>query len=144
MAIIIAVCLSSTKGTSKIPVEQGIVKTGFGLEGDAHAGGAEIRQISLLALESIEKMNAGGFSFRPGDFAENLTTHGIDLVSLPIGTRLMIGNSTILETTQIGKKCHKGCDVYKQAGYCIMPREGVFARVIKGGTVRSNDLITVM
>ncbi|MBN1374898.1 MAG: MOSC domain-containing protein [Dehalococcoidia bacterium] len=144
MAKIIAVCLNSTKGSSKVPVEQGVVKAGFGLDGDAHAGGDEIRQISLLALESIEKMNAGGFSFKPGDFAENLTTQGIDLVSLPIGTRLMIGDTAIIETTQIGKKCHKGCAVYKQAGYCIMPREGVFARVIKSGTVRSNDLVTVM
>ena len=144
MAKISAVCLSSIKGISKIPVEQGLVKVGFGLEGDAHAGGDANRQISLLALESIEKMNACGFSFKPGDFAENLTTHGIDLVSLPIGTRLVIGDTAIIETTQIGKKCHTGCAIYRQAGRCIMPHEGVFARAIKGGIVKPDDLITVL
>ena len=143
MATIVAVCLSSTKGISKAPVGQGVVKEGYGFEGDAHAGGDVIRQVSLLALESIEKMNAGGFSFKPGDFAENLTTKGIDLVSLPIGTRLTIGDGAIIEISQIGKKCHTGCAILKQAGYCIMPREGVFARVIKGGVVRGGDPITV-
>ena len=143
MAKIVAVCLSSTKGISKTPVEQGIAKEGFGFEGDAHAGGDANRQISLLALESIEKMNTGGFSFKPGDFAENLTTQGIDLVSLPVGTMLTIGDGTVIEITQIGKKCHTGCAILKQAGYCIMPREGVFARVIKSGPVRGGDPITL-
>lgn len=143
MATIVAVCLSSTKGISKAPVEQGVAKEEFGFEGDAHAGGDDKRQISLLALESIEKMNAGGFSFKPGDFAENLTTQGIDLVSLPIGTRLVIGDTAIIETTQIGKKCHAGCAILKQAGYCIMPREGVFARVVKGGIIRGGDPIII-
>jgi molybdopterin adenylyltransferase len=143
VAKIIAVCMSSTKGISKAPVKQARVKVGFGLEGDAHAEADTVRQISLLALESIEKMNAGGFSFKPGDFAENLTTLGIDLVSLPVGTTLMIGNAAIIEITQVGKKCHTGCAILKQAGHCIMPREGVFARVVKGGIVRSGDLIKV-
>ena len=143
MAEIIAVCLSTAKGTAKIPSTQGVMKAGYGLEGDAHAGGDLHRQISLLALESIEKMNAEGFSFKPGDFAENLTTCGIDLVSLPVGTRLTIGETTIIETTQIGKKCHTGCAIFQKAGKCIMPREGVFARVVKGGIVKSGDSIRV-
>lgn len=144
MAEIVAVCLSTVTGTSKIPVAYGVMKAGYGLEGDAHAGGDAIRQISLLALESIEKMNDGNFSFKPGDFAENITTTGINLASLPIATRLSIGNEAIIEITQIGKKCHSGCAIYKQAGRCIMPREGVFASVIKGGIIKSGDPITVM
>jgi MOSC domain-containing protein YiiM len=143
VANVIAVCLSSTKGTSKAPVEQGTLKAGFGFEGDAHAGGDDKRQISLLAMESIEKMNAGGFSFKPGDFAENLTTRGIELVSLPVGTRLVIGDTALVEITQIGKKCHTGCAISKQAGHCIMPKEGVFARVIKDGTIRGGDPIAI-
>jgi len=144
MAEIIAVCLSTVTGTSKIPVVHGVMKAGYGLEGDAHAGGDPIRQISLLAFESIEKMNDGNFSFHPGDFAENITTIGINLAALPIKTRLIIGDEATIEITQIGKKCHTGCAIYKQTGRCIMPREGVFASVIKGGTVRSGDTISVI
>jgi MOSC domain-containing protein YiiM len=143
VAKIVAVCLSSAKGTSKVPVEQAVAKVGLGFEGDAHAGGDVKRQISLLAIESIEKMNSEGFSFKPGDFAENLTTRGIDLVSLPIGTRLVVGDAAIVEITQIGKKCHTGCDIMKKAGYCIMPREGVFARVINGGSIKGGDTIAI-
>ena len=103
-----------------------------GLEGDAHFGFAH-RQVSLLALESIQKMIDLGLKVSPGDFAENLTTKGIDLVSLPVGTRLNAGNQAVLRITQIGKKCHHRCAIYDQAGDCIMPREGIFAEVLRGG-----------
>jgi MOSC domain-containing protein YiiM len=142
---IIAVCSSNIKGVRKIPLEWGLLKVEFGLEGDAHAGGDDAkRQISLLAFESIEKMNTGSFSYKPGDFAENFTTSGIDLVALPIGTKLRIGDTAIIETTQIGKTCHKGCAISKLSGRCIMPTEGVFARVITGGLVKPDDPISVL
>jgi len=103
-----------------------------------------VREVSLLAIESIAKMNKTGFDFKPGDFAENLTTSGIDLVSLPIGTNLRVGRGVVLQVTQIGKKCHTGCAIFKQAGKCIMPKEGVFVRVVKGGRVKPDDTIKVI
>jgi MOSC domain-containing protein YiiM len=140
MARIIAVCKSDQKGVSKSPVGSGVLVVDYGLDGDAHAGPADPkRQVSLLAIESIEKMNSQGFDFKPGDFAENLTTSGIELVSLPIGTTLNIGKDVVLEVTQIGKKCHTGCAIFQQAGKCIMPKEGIFARVLKGGGVKPGD-----
>jgi len=139
MARIIAVCQSKEKGTKKKPVNQGILREGFGLLGDAHADSASHRQVSLLATESVEKMRALGLELDPGDFAENLTTEGIDLVSLAPGTRISIGDEAVLEITQIGKECHTGCDIFQQVGECIMPREGVFARVIRGGTIKVDD-----
>jgi MOSC domain-containing protein YiiM len=99
--------------------------------------------VSLLAVESIDKMRALGLDVNPGDFAENLTTEGIDLVSLPVGTRIAVGKQIVLEITQIGKECHAGCAIYRQVGKCIMPEEGVFARVIRGGPVRAGDQIKV-
>jgi len=145
MAKIIAICKSEQKGTSKYPVNAGELKVNCGLVGDAHAGGADrAREISLLAIESIEKMNRTGFDFHAGDFAENITTSGIELVSLPIGTNLKVGKTVVLEVTQIGKKCHTGCAVFKQAGKCIMPKEGIFARVVTGGLVRPEDEIIVL
>jgi len=144
MASVVAVCSSTAKGVSKLPVDSAVFKVGMGLEGDAHAGGDAVREVSLLAVESIGKMDAGGREFKPGDFAENITTSGIELVSLPIGTRLQAGNEVLLEITQIGKKCHSGCAIFKEVGNCIMPKEGVFARVIKGGTVRPGDGIQVL
>ena len=140
MSKIIAVCKSKKKGTRKEPVAKGVLKEDYGLVGDAHADCCTHRQVSLLATESIDKMRRLGFDVGPGDFAENLTTEGIDLVSLPVGTRIFIGE-TVLEITQIGKDCHTGCAIYRQIGKCIMPKEGVFTRVIKGGLVNVGDTI---
>jgi len=138
---IIAVCKSKKKGTRKEPVAKGVLKEDYGLVGDAHADCCTHRQVSLLATESIDKMRRLGFDVGPGDFAENLTTEGIDLLSLPVGTRISIGGEIILEITQIGKDCHTGCAIYRQIGKCIMPKEGVFTRVIKGGLVNVGDTI---
>jgi len=143
MAKIISVSKSDTKGTRKSPVEFGSFETGVGLVGDAHASGDSIREVSLLAIESINKMNNQDFTFHPGDFAENLTTSGINLVSLPIGTRLKVGEEVILEVTQIGKKCHTTCAIFKEVGKCVMPKEGIFARVLEGGVIRSEDALSV-
>ncbi|MDY6911430.1 MAG: MOSC domain-containing protein [Chloroflexota bacterium] len=140
MARVIAVCRSDKKGVSKEPIAEGIINVGDGgLSGDAHADCATHRQVSLLAIESIDKMRALGMDLKPGDFAENLTTEGIDLASIAVGTRINVGEEVILEITQIGKECHTGCAIFKQVGKCIMPREGVFARVISGGTVTAGD-----
>lgn len=143
MARVIAVCRSDRKGTRKQNLREGILKEEFGLVGDAHADCCTHRQVSLLAIESIEKMRNLGLDVNPGDFAENLTTEGIDLVSLPVGTRISVGDQVVLEITQIGKECHTGCAIYHQVGKCIMPEEGVFARVIQGGRVRAGDRIEV-
>ncbi len=144
MARIIAVCKSKKKGTKKEAIAEGILKKDYGLIGDAHADGGTHRQISLLATESINKMQQLGLEVGPGDFAENLTTEGIDLVSLPVGTHISIGEGSVLEITQIGKDCHTRCAIYRQLGKCIMPQEGVFAKVIKGGLVKSGDAISVL
>ena len=143
MAKIIAVCSSKEKGTRKETIAEGILKEAYGLIGDAHADCCTHRQVSLLAIESINKMRSLGFNLGPGDFAENLTTEGIDWVSLPIGTRISIGEGVILELAQIGKKCHSGCAIFQQIGKCIMPKEGVFARVFRGGSVRAGDPIRI-
>ena len=143
MARIIAVCKSEKKGTKKKDVGEGLLKTNFGLVGDAHADCCTHRQVSLLAMESIDKMRALGLDVNPGDFAENLTTEEIDLISLPVGARIAVGKQIVLEITQIGKECHAGCAIYRQVGKCIMPEEGVFARVIRGGPVRAGDQIKV-
>jgi len=140
---IIAVCSSEEKGTKKKAVNEGVIREDYGLVGDAHADCCTHRQVSLLAKESIDKMRAFGLAVDPGDFAENLTTEGIDLVSLSIGTRISIGKEVILEVTQIGKECHNPCAIYRQAGVCVMPTEGVFARVIRGGVARVGDPIEV-
>ena len=144
MARILAVCRSDTKGVSKSPVDEGLFKEGYGLVGDAHATSDTHRQVSLLALASIEKMRRLGLELSAGDFAENLTVEGLDLVSLPIGTRLTLERGVILEMTQIGKECHTGCAIFQQIGKCIMPKEGIFARVIKGGSVKAGDELRVM
>ena len=140
---IIAVCSSKEKGTKKEIVAGGVLKQDYGLIDDAHADCCTHRQVSLLAIESINKMRSLGFNVNPGDFAENLTTEGIDLVSLPVGTRLFIGGEIILELTQLGKECHTGCAIYRQVGKCIMPKEGVFAKVVRGGFVRARDSIRI-
>jgi MOSC domain-containing protein YiiM len=144
MARIIAVCKSDERGTKKEDVKEGLLKEEFGLVGDAHADCCTHRQVSLLAAESIDKMRALGLELKPGDFAENLVTEGVDLVALPIGARISIGEQVVLEVTQIGKECHSGCAIFQQVGTCVMPKEGIFTRVIRGGTVRSGDKIEVM
>ncbi|ACM19989.1 molybdopterin sulfurtransferase MOSC domain protein [Geotalea daltonii FRC-32] len=140
-AKVLAVCISEKKGERKTPVASVELKENHGVVGDAHAGDWH-RQVSLLAMESIRKMQALGLSVDTGDFAENITTEGIELVSLPIGTRLTIG-PTEMEVTQIGKECHTRCAIYYQAGDCVMPKEGIFARVITGGTIKPGDGIAV-
>jgi MOSC domain-containing protein YiiM len=142
-AHVIAVCVSERKGEKKLDVGRGLLVEGLGLEGDAHAGDWH-RQVSLLAEESIQKVREMGLDVGPGDFAENFTTRGIDLVSLPVGTRLAIGTKILLEVTQIGKICHTRCAIYQQVGDCVMPREGIFARVLKGGHVQKGDPIVVV
>ena len=143
IATVLAVCKSKERGTRKKPVESGLIKEEFGLVDDAHADCTTHRQISLLAEESIDKMRQMGLKVGPGDFAENLTTKGIDLPALPIGTRLVVGQDVLLEVTQIGKECHTRCAIFQQVGTCVMPLEGVFARVIRGGVVKPGDPIEV-
>jgi MOSC domain-containing protein YiiM len=139
---VLAVCISLNKGERKKPVPAVELVREHGIAGDAHAGDWH-RQVSLLAQESIDKMRAMGLSVSAGDFAENITTTGIDLVSLPIGTRLSLG-SALLEVTQIGKECHNRCAIYYQAGDCVMPKEGIFARVLNGGVVTAGtDILPV-
>jgi len=143
MAKVIAVCSSLKKGTRKKTIAEGILRENFGLLGDAHADCVTNRQVSLLAVESIVKMKNRGLQLGPGDFAENLTTKGIDLLKLPIGTKISVGDQVILQVSQIGKECHTACAIRRQVGNCIMPVEGVFARVIKGGVVKPGDKIKV-
>ena len=143
MARIIAVCKSGEKGTKKEAVASSTLRENHGLVGDAHADSDTHRQVSLLAIESINKIRSLGLDVGPGDFAENLTVEGIDLVSLPVGTRLGIGEEIVLEISQIGKECHSGCAIFQQAGKCIMPEEGGFAKVIRGGLIKAKDTIKV-
>ena len=144
MAHIAAVNISEQKKTPKKTIEEGKLIEDFGIEGDAHAGKWH-RQVSLLAKESIDKakgMRTDGLCH--GVFAENLTTEGIELHTLPVGTRLQVGDEAVLEVTQIGKECHDGCAIRELVGQCIMPKEGIFARVEKGGVVRAGDEIKVL
>lgn len=142
MATLVSINVSRTKGVRKTPVEQILVGP-QGLVGDAHAGDWH-RMVSLLAEESIAKMQAAGLDVTAGDFAENLTTRGVDLLALPLGTRLRVGDQLILELTQHGKECHNRCAIYYQAGDCVMPREGVFATVIEPGEIHPGDPVTVV
>jgi MOSC domain-containing protein YiiM len=139
---VLTVNISESKGERKKPVDEVILRPEHGIEGDAHAG-AWHRQVSLLAQESIDKMVAKGLSVGPGDFAENVTTTGIDVAALPIGTRLELGEA-LVEVTQIGKECHTRCAIYYQAGDCVMPREGIFVRVLNGGRVAPGDRVTAV
>lgn len=142
MATITSINISPKKGTFKYPVEQAELKVDFGIVGDAHAGNWH-RQISLLAQESIDKMTALGLDdLVPGKFAENLTTEGIELFTLSVGTRLRLG-ACLVEVTQIGKECHQHCEIYKKVGQCIMPHEGIFVKVLLPGVVRVGDAISV-
>ena len=143
MPTVVAVCKSRKKGTRKEAVAEGVLKEDHGLVDDAHADCLTHRQVSLLAIESINKMQGLGLDLKPGDFAENITTEGIDMISLPIGTIISVGDEVALEMTQIGKECHTACAIRRQVGKCIMPEEGIFARVIRGGVVRAGDTIKV-
>ncbi len=143
MARVVAVCTSQKKGTRKQAIAEGQFKEEHGLVGDAHAGVLPNRQVSLLAMESIDKMRGRGLELNPGDFAENITIEGMNLHKLPIGTRMTIGEGVLLEVTQIGKECHTACAIRRQVGQCIMPEEGVFARVINGGKVRPEDKVSI-
>ena len=140
---IVSINISDKKGVRKRPVPEVALKTDYGIEGDAHASSAWHRQVSLLALESIDKMRGMGLEVKPGDFAENITTEGIDLLSLPVGTHLAIGEGIEVEVSQIGKECHTRCAIFYQAGDCVMPKEGIFVKVLKGGMVNVGDIITV-
>lgn len=141
MASVVAVCISEKKGTVKHPVPFIEIRKNYGILGDAHAGNWH-RQISLLAEESVEKMKRSGVEISVGAFAENILTEGINLSTLPVGTRLAVGE-TLLEVTQIGKECHSDCAIRKQVGDCVMPREGIFAIVLEEGVIRPGDTIEV-
>ena len=146
---ILAVCLSEQVGETKKPVREGRLAVDHGLEGDAHAGTG--RQISLLCQESAEKIRARGLEIQPGDFAENLLLDGLGPEDFALGTRIRIGGSdrirvgtsALLEVMQIGKECHRDCAIRQQIGDCVMPREGIFARVLAGGVVRPGDAVEV-
>lgn len=138
---ILAVNISQKKGEKKNSIACGLFLENLGLENDAHAETGIIRQVSLLAKESIDKIRAKGLDVNHGDFAENLTTEGMDLPSLPVGTRLKVGGDVVLEVSQIGKTCHNRCNIFYTVGDCVMPREGIFARVIKSGEIKVGDLI---
>lgn len=143
MATVESVCTSERKGTPKKDVGRARAVEGFGIEGDSHGGTAK-RQVSLLAEESVDKMRAKGLELSPGAFGENMTTRGIDLIGLPMGTQLAVGEGVVLEITAKGKVCHDHCAIYEAVGDCIMPREGVFTEVIRGGEVARGDSITVL
>lgn len=139
---IVAVSTSARKGEKKVNQPQAMLLTNHGIEGDVHADGTH-RQLSLLAMEDIEYMRGIGADVYPGDFAENLTTEGVELHTCPVGTRFAIGDEIELEMTQIGKECHAGCAIREQVGDCIMPRRGVFCRILKGGLVKPGDSFRV-
>ncbi len=143
MGHVVAVCISDVRGVQKKPVDVIHCEKGRGIREDAHAGDWH-RQVSLLAEESAASMRAKGVSIGPGDFAENILTRGIEVKSLPVGTRLRVGANVLLEVTQIGKECHHGCAIYQAAGDCVMPREGIFCIVVAGGAIRAGDRIDVV
>jgi cyclic pyranopterin phosphate synthase len=138
-----AISISKEKGTPKVNVPKARLQVSFGIVGDAHAGNWN-RQISLLSVECIDKMDKKGLNISPGDFAENITTEGINLEDLTIGSRLKLGSTVELEITKFGKTCHGHCQIYEQIGDCIMPRKGVFAVVIHGGSIHAGDNIEVV
>ncbi|MDP2646202.1 MAG: MOSC domain-containing protein [Desulfobacterales bacterium] len=140
---IVSIAISKKKGTRKACVDSANVIKDHGLEGDAHAGDWH-RQVSFLSSESIDIMVDKGLDVSFGDFAENVATTGIEWKSLPVGTRVKLGDAVLVEITQIGKECIRKCAIYYQAGDCIMPKEGVFAKVVAGGTIRCGDAIQVL
>ena len=141
MGKIIDVCLSEEKGVQKKRVIEGIFIEDYGIQGDAHAGKWH-RQVSLLSYEKVKAFNELGAGVDSGAFGENLVVEGYDLKNIPVGTKF-ICNDVILEITQIGKKCHNGCEIFKKMGDCIMPRDGIFAKVLHGGVIRPNDEIFI-
>lgn len=143
MGKVLAVNISEKKGEKKKNIGKAVLVEDFGMQGDAH-GGPWHRQVSLLSQESVNKMRAKGADVGFGDFAENLTIEGIELFTLPIGTRMQVGEDIEVEVTQIGKECHQGCAIRQQVGDCVMPREGIFVRVLKGGEVKAGDEIRVI
>lgn len=149
MAKVYSINYSKNKGTPKVSINQGLLVTGLGLENDAHAGSG-LRQVSLLSIESIRrqmscpKVKKTGVSLKAGDFGENITTEGLDLAELKIGDKLKIGSEAILRISKIGKECHRYCSIYYKTGDCIMPREGIFAQVLGGGSVNKGDNIEAL
>ncbi|MGD8227109.1 MAG: MOSC domain-containing protein [Desulfobacteraceae bacterium] len=139
---IVSVAVSKKKGTPKKIVDEVVLVQDHGIEGDAHAGPWH-RQVSFLAAESIENARSQGLEVTFGDFAENIATSGIDWQKIPVGTRLRLGDYVRVEVTQIGKECHTRCAIYYKAGDCIMPKEGIFARVLEGGKIRPGDMIAI-
>ena len=139
---IISIATSKKKGTQKATVDEAFLKKEHGLEGDAHAGTWH-RQVSFLASEEIDKAREKGLEVSFGDFAENIATTGVDWKNIPVGTRIRLGPNALVEITQIGKECHNRCAIYYKAGDCIMPREGVFARVLEEGKIRCGDPISI-
>lgn len=140
---IVAVSTSRTKGVKKKNLMRAMLIEDHGMENDAHAGKWH-RQVSLLAVEDIREMQQKGLDVAPGDFAENITTEGLTLWKLPVGTKLKLGEDVMVEVTQIGKTCHSGCAIFRQVGECVMPKRGIFARVLKGGMVQPGDAIRVL
>jgi MOSC domain-containing protein YiiM len=143
-AKIVSINISDKKGMRKKAVDSAVLKENYGIENDAHASEKWHRQVSLLALESIKKMQDMGLTVGPGDFAENITTEGVNLPVLPVGTKMTIREEIELEVSQIGKLCHSRCAIYEQAGDCVMPREGIFVKVLKGGTIKKGDKIKIV
>jgi len=139
---IVSIAISKKKGTRKTPVDEAFISRDHGLEGDAHAGKWH-RQVSFLSSESIEGAKEQGLDVTFGDFAENIASEGIDWKTLPVGTHVQLGAEVRVEITQIGKECHNKCAIYYKAGDCIMPREGVFARVLEEGKIRCGDEIKI-
>ena len=140
---VIAVSISLKKGVKKTNIRSGALIENYGLENDAHAGDWH-RQVSLLATESIDRIRKKGLDVKPGDFAENVTTEGLRLWNFPVGTRMKLGDEALVEITQIGKECHNRCAIFHQVGDCVMPREGIFARVVKRGEVKPGDAVQVV
>ena len=142
LILFISKAVSKEKGVKKTNVDSALLKEDFGIVGDAHAG-TKMRQVSLLAIESIKKMQEKGLKVKPGDFAENITTEGIDLLKLKLKDKVKIGSDSVLEISQIGKVCHTRCAIYYQAGDCVMPKEGIFVKVLKGGVIRPGDAVVI-
>ncbi len=140
---IVSIAVSKTKGTRKVQVKKAELLEDYGIDGDAHAGKWH-RQVSFLSSENIEMARSQGLDVTFGDFAENISTKGIDWKMMPLGTKVKLGENSLLEITQIGKTCHNKCAIYYQAGDCIMPKEGVFARVLKGGAISCGDNVRIL
>lgn len=139
---ILAICLSEKKGTKKREVDSARLIADWGIEGDGHAGPGH-RQVSLLSIEEIDKMKKFIPTLSPGDFAENVVTKDINLEDIKIGDRILIKDDVVLEVSQIGKECHSGCEIQRLTGQCIMPKKGIFAKVLSGGLIEKNDFIRI-